>query len=147
MLSHQIHLGPTSAYMKEIAKHEGLPGLHGMPGRPYQFREYPSAMYKPTRDVATGVVSYELATADDDVHRARLEREGFVHGGKGEALATLERREFELAELAANRNVTDQRMGELAKDEAEAIDSTTIQHLPVIPEARNRGEHMPKARK
>jgi hypothetical protein len=147
MLSHQIHLGPTSAYMKEIAKHEGLPGLHGMPGRPYQFRDYPTAMYKPTRDVKTGEVSYELSTADDDIHRERLERSGFVHGGKGAALAALEKREFEFAELAAARVPGEMRMGEKAREEAEQVDNTTIQHLPVIPEARDRSEHMPKARR
>ena len=63
------------------------------------------------------------------------------------ALAALEKREFEFAELAAARVPGEMRMGEKAREEAEQVDNTTIQHLPVIPEARDRSEHMPKARR
>ena len=142
MLSHQIHLGPDSAYGKEMRKHEGHFSQWGAPGRPYEFRAYPSMLYKPTRAKDSGTVTYEESVAEDDRDRERLERVGFVHGGKGAALADLERREFELAELAANRAASDKRMGELAQGEADRLDSQTIQHLPVIPEVKDRPEHM-----
>lgn len=142
MLSHQIHLGQESAYAKEMRKHEAHFSQYGPPGRPYVFREYPTAMYKPTRAKDSGNVTFEFAMADDDVQRERLERQGFVHGGKGAALAALEKQEFEFAELAANRASTDKRMGELAREEADRVDSNTIQHLPVIPERNDRPDHM-----
>lgn len=142
MLSHEIQLGQKTPYAQEMRKWEGLPGPYGMPGRPYQFREYPTMLYRPKRAVKNGDVTYEEAIAGDDNERARWESQGFVHGGKGAALAALERQEFEFAELAANRAVTDKRMGELAREEATRIDDATIQHLPVIPERNDRPEHM-----
>jgi hypothetical protein len=147
MLSHQIHLGQDSQYAKEMRKHEAFHSAYGPPGRPYQFREYPSMLYKPTRAKDSGVVTYEASEAANDSERERLERCGFVHGGKGAALAALEKQEFEFAELAANRAVTDQRMGELARAEAVRVDDATIQHLPVIPEKNDRPDHMKGARK
>lgn len=142
MLAHGIHLGQGTEYAKEMRKHEALHSPYGPPGRPYTFREYPSMMYKPTRAKDNGDVAFEAQTAEDDRDRERLERSGFIHGGKAAALAALERREFEFAELAANRAVTDRRMGELARVEAERVDTATIQHLPVIPEANARPDHM-----
>ncbi len=142
MLSPHIHLGQDTAYAKEMRKHEGQYSQYGPPGRPYQYREYPSMLYKPTRAKDSGDVTYEAVQADDDRDRERWERQGFIYGGKGAALAHLERQEFEMAELAANRAVTDQRMGELARDEADRVDSRTIQHLPVIPERNDRPDHM-----
>ncbi len=142
MLSHEIQLGPKTEYAKEMRKWEGLPGPYGMPGRPYEYRAYPTMLYRPTRAKDSGTVTYDEQIAGDDAERARWEAQGFVHGGKGAALAHLERQEFEFAELAANRAVTDKRMGELAREEGERIDSATIQHLPVIPETRDRAEHM-----
>jgi hypothetical protein len=99
-------------------------------------------LYKPTRAKQNGDVTYEEAVAEDDRDRERLERSGFVHGGKGAALAALERQEFEYAELAAGRVPGDRRMSEQAQAEADRVDSATIQHLPVIPEVRDRPEHM-----
>lgn len=142
MLANSIHMNPTSEYSKEMAKHEALHSPFGPPGRPFQFHEYPTMMYKGTRSVRNGVITFESQVADDDRDRERLERVGFVHGGQAAAAARVEAQEQEFAELAANRHHSDARMGELAQREADRVDSNTIQHLPVIPEANARPDHM-----
>jgi hypothetical protein len=96
-------------------------------------------MYKASRPPMGGPAVFEGQTADDERDRERLERSGFVYGGQGAALEALDAREFELAELAANRVIPEQRMSPKAQAEAEAVDLTTIQHLGAIPEAGGQG--------
>ncbi len=107
------------------------PKIKGM--RPIGFKEYPSAMYKPMRD-EKGLLCFEYADAEDENHRSRLEDQGFVYGGKGEALKVLEVRETEIAKLAANRAAQERTMGEGARREAARVDDSTDAHVPVIPE-------------
>lgn len=134
MLSQAITFSPQSEYAKEMAKWEAHHTQYGPPGRPYVFREYPAMLYKPTRD-AMGKVSFESRLANDENERADLERLGFVHGGQGKALEALEAREFEVAELAANRAFNDRKLSPEAQAEAARIDASTSQHLAEIPEA------------
>jgi hypothetical protein len=92
-------------------------------------------MYKPVRSTVNGSVTFEGQTAENETERERLERQGYVFGGQGEAMKVLEAREFEIAELAANRHALDRKMSPTAQAEAAAVDDSTIRHLPVIPEA------------
>lgn len=127
-------INPSSGYAAEIRKHEANYTIYGPPGRPYEYREYPTMMYRPTRPSSGGRVDFEGQTANDKHERGSLERMGFIHGGRAAALAALEAREFEIAELAANRVIPERRMSEKAREEADRIDSSTIQHLAAIPE-------------
>ena len=148
MLSHHIHVGQDSRLREGDAQaRRRYTRSMGRRGARISSASIPSMLYKPTRAKDSGDVTYEASEAADDRERERLERCGFIHGGKGAALAALEKQEFEFAELAANRAVTDQRMGELARAEAVRVDDATIQHLPVIPEKNDRPDHMKGARK
>jgi hypothetical protein len=135
-ISSAIQLGSQSAYAKEIVKHEANFTQYGAPGRLYEFRAYPTMLYRATRGKSGP--DFEGATAHDDAERERHERSGFVHGGKAAALAALERQEFEYAELAANRAYTDRSMSDKARTEAAKVDEATVQHLPAIPDAKER---------
>lgn len=146
-LSHALQVGQGTEYAKELCKWEANYTQYGPPGRPYEYRAYPSAMYKAKRPAKGGDPLFDFASAEDERDRERLERVGYVYGGKAAALAALERQEFEIAELAANRHLTDRRMGEQARAEAAAADEATIQHLAAIPETpiKKRRGRKPKA--
>lgn len=135
ILGTDLIVGPQTAYAQEIVKWEANYTQYGAPGRPHVHRDYPARMYKPSRPPQGGPAVFEGATAADERERERLERVGFVYGGQGAALAALAAREFELAEVAANRALNDSRMSAKAQAEAEAVDAGTIQHLGAIPEA------------
>jgi hypothetical protein len=135
LLSTDIQVGTNTAYAKEITKHEANFTQYGPPGRPHVHRDYPARMYKPSRPKMGGPCVFEGADAENEAQREQLERIGFVYGGQGAALAALEAREFEIAELAANRAIGDMRLSPKAQAEADAVDVTTIQHLGEIPTA------------
>lgn len=135
ILGTDLQVGTGTAYAQEIRKWEANFTQYGPPGRPHVHRDYPARMYKPSRPPQGGPAVFEGADAADDRERERLERVGFVYGGQGAALAALDAREFEIAELAANRALTDRKMTAKAQEEADAVDVTTIQHLGAIPEA------------
>lgn len=135
LLSNEIQVGANTAYASELRKHEANFTQYGPPGRPYVYRDYPARMYKASRPPQGGPAVFEGQTAETEHERASLEAVGFVFGGQGAALAALEAREFEMAELAANRTIGDLKMTPRAQAEAEAVDVTTIQHLGAIPEA------------
>ena len=135
MLSHAIAIGPGTEYAKEITRWEAHHTQYGPPGRPYVFREYPAMLYKASRD-AQGRLSFESREVGDASERERAERVGFVFGGQAVALERLERQEFEIAELAANRAYNDRKLSPEAQAEAEAVDLSTGRHLAEIPEQR-----------
>ncbi len=84
-----------------MRRHEAHHSKFGSPGRPYQFREFPTMMYRAARNPAGQVVIVEAQTANDEHAQRSLESRGFAHGGQAAALEAVERREQELAELAA----------------------------------------------
>jgi hypothetical protein len=139
-ISESVQLGKDSAYAKEITKHEANYTQYGPPGRPYVYREYPTAMYRATRPAAGGAeANYDYVEAATERERASLEAQGFAHGGKAAALAKLEATEFEIAELAANRAATDLRMSDKARAEADRVDEAAgIRHVAAIPEANRK---------
>lgn len=135
LLGTDIVIGPNTAYAQEIRKWEANFTQYGPPGRPYVHRDYPARMYRPSRPPQGGPAVFEGADAADERERERLERVGFVYGGQGAALEALEAREFEIAELAANRALGDRKMSAKAQAEADKVDTGTIQHLGAIPTA------------
>lgn len=56
------------------------------------------------------------------------------HPKQEEAIAAVGAQELEYAKLAANRAHNDKWMSDKAKAEAQAVDESTMRHLPVIPE-------------
>jgi hypothetical protein len=145
LLGTDINVGPNTAYAKEIAKWNAHHTQYGPPGRPHVHRDYPARMYKPSRPPQGGPAVFEGATANDEREREQLEAVGFVYGGQGAALEALEKREFELAELAANRPIADRGMSAKAHAESDAVENSTIQHLGSIPEAHPKtGERRPR---
>lgn len=137
----------SSKYAEEMRKWEAHHSQFGPPGRPFEHHEYPTRMYKASRPQSGGAPLFEGVDAGTPQERESLERNGYVWGGQAAALEALEKREFEIAEAAANRHFTDRRMGALAQLEADRADSATIQHLPAIPETpvKRRGRRPKKA--
>lgn len=131
-IGRNVTLSQNSPYAQELCKWEAHYTQYGPPGRPYEYHPYPTRMYKATRP-SQGGVAFEGQDAENDAERARLERDGYIYGGQAAALAALERRETEIAELAANRAFNDRRMSDKAQAEAAATDDTTIRHLAEIP--------------
>jgi len=145
LLGTDLQVGTNTAYAKEICRFEANYTQYGPPGRPHVHRDYPARMYKASRPSSGGAPLFEGQDAGDERERESLERIGFVYGGQGAALAALEAVEFEIAELAANRNFNDRAMSAKARAEAEAADSRTIQHLAEIPETPiKRGPGRPR---
>ncbi|HMF61455.1 MAG TPA: hypothetical protein VK595_13835 [Vicinamibacterales bacterium] len=144
LLGTDLQVGTQTAYAREICKFEANYTQYGPPGRPHVHRDYPARMYKPSRSASGGPPVFEGQDADDERDRERLERLGFVYGGQGAALEALEAREFEIAELAANRAFNDQRMSPKAQAEADAADARTMQHLAEIPETPKRAPGRPR---
>jgi hypothetical protein len=145
LLGKDLQVGQNTAYARELVKWEANFTQYGPPGRPFVHRDYPARMYKPSRSPQGGPPLFEGADAADEHERASLERLGFVYGGQGAALAALEAREFEIAELAANRNYNDQAMSAKARAEVEPLERSTIQHLAEIPETPiRRGPGRPR---
>jgi hypothetical protein len=139
-ISDAVQLGKDSAYAKEITKHEAHHTQYGPPGRPYEYRPYPTMMYRASRPKEGGEIpNFDQMEAANDHERESCEQQGFVHGGKAAALAALERQEFEIAELAANRAANDRAMSERARAEAARVeDAAGIQHVASIGEANKK---------
>lgn len=103
-LGDSILLPQTTEYAKERAKWEAHDSQFGKAGRPHEIRDYPTMMYRFTRPPSTGIPVDEHEEAATPADRERLERRGFVHGGKKAAWDAFEKAERELATLAAERN-------------------------------------------
>jgi hypothetical protein len=146
LLGTDLQVGQNTAYAQELRKWEANYTQYGPPGRPHVHRDYPARMYQASRPPQGGPAVFEGVTAEDERDRERLERIGFVYGGQGKALEALEAREFELAELAANRALTDRKMTAKAQAEAEKVDVATIKHLGAIPEAHPKTGEREKPR-
>lgn len=120
-----VEIGDT--YVQPIPVAEG--GRGGAP-----FEEYPKWLHKPGLvDGAPGIVASKLV---NDADAEAIARGLGWAVDQAKAVADLH---LELATLAANRAASDRRMSEKAREEAAAVDETTMAHLPVIPEAPKRG--------
>lgn len=127
---------PDTPYAKEMARHEAIHTKYGAPGRPYQFREYPTRMYLAVR-ASDGTPTIQGETANDEHERRNLESRGFVHGGQGAAIEALDARETEHGKLAAERayDVAKGRLSEKAVREVQFVEEAAgAMHVPEIPE-------------
>lgn len=125
---------PDSEYSKEARRWEGQHTVHGQPGRPYQYYEYPTRMYKAGRKPDGKIAILEAETAQNEHEREALERRGFTYGGQGKAIEAWDAQEATFAQLAAEGNFTERRMSEKAQAEATAAKQAAgARHLPEIP--------------
>lgn len=141
---------PGSSHSREMARWEMGINPYGVPGRPRMpglnpnvpvvgFQEYPAAMYRMARGpIASQFIVAGFEEARDEDHRARLEAAGYRMGRKAAQDYVIELEQM-VATAAAERNYQDRNMSEKAKAEAESVELTTIQHVPVIPEKKKRG--------
>jgi hypothetical protein len=126
---------PDTPYAKEMARHEAIHTKYGAPGRPYEFREFPTRMYLAVRD-QSGAPVLQGETANDSHEQRNLESRGFVHGGQQSALDSLAARETEHATLAAERNyeVAHGKLSEAAVEEVKFVEEAAgAMHVPEIP--------------
>lgn len=114
----------NGTYVEPISVADG-----GRGGAPHQ--EYPKMLYRAESHDGGPRISEQKIVVDEGHERLECSRGFFVT--QGEALAGVAAQELEFAKLAANRAYTDRWMSGKAKAEAQAIDETTMQHLPVIP--------------
>ena len=124
---------PDSDYSKERRKWESTHTEFGPPGRPAVFSELPLMVYRAKRAETGGRPVLEHHIVGDEQEERNMLSRGFVRGPE-QAIARLEYGEQELARAAAERAYAEQRMSDKAKQEAAAVDESTISHLGEIPE-------------
>lgn len=149
--SPSIVLPQSSEYAKEMRKWESQPTRFGPPGRPYEYREYPTWMFRAEHLSGKGIHIVDKQLVDDLQQQRNMESRGF-HVEPREAIAAIERQQTEFGRLAAERNfeIAHGRISEHAATEVRAHEAEHgARHLPMIPETpipahRKRGRK-PKA--
>lgn len=138
-----IFIPPDSWEGKERAKwdrprNQTVDGVPGMKNAGYE--PYPKVLYRAGRPDHGNV----KITGSLTVHS--IEQEDVAKGqgwaeSQEQAIAAVHDRDTEYAKLAAERAYHERRMSEKAQQEAAAVDSQTVYHVPVIPETpiRRRG--------
>lgn len=127
---------PDSEYMKELLKWEfddyrygEARGLRG----PRTYQEFPKMLYKAGRNDRNQIAILSRQSAETPEDERRLQSQGFVFGPE-KAIEACEAQEREIATLAANRAYQERTMSPQAQAEAAAVDDSTSDHVPVIPE-------------
>jgi hypothetical protein len=143
-----VRYSPASAHSKELAKWEMQPlpdgsvtqGMidaarrAGVHQAGWDHPQYPRAMYK-AEQTPNGIKLTDVSqSAQSEVEQRNLESRGYSTSAT-DALALVERQNFEVAEAAANRAFHDRRLSEPARREAEVLDASTARHLGEIPAA------------
>jgi len=143
---------PESKYAIEMEKWE----------KPYRFQPFPKMLYRAVKHPRTS--QYCVGIGDDikdmdgktvlisavgfnqqcqTIVESDREQQSQMEAGwretPKEALAFAESRERSIGEQTAMRHYDDKRMSDAAKDEAAAVDASTDEHVPVIPEKRRPG--------
>ena len=138
-----IHRAPEDAYVKEMAKWERQPVMvHGTYIEPVPFgqggrggaplTEYPKMLYQADSfDGGPRISGFK--TVDDEGQERIAIGQGWSRSQE-DALDAVVARQLEASKLAANRAHNDRWMSDKAKAEAQAVDESTMQHLPAIPE-------------
>jgi hypothetical protein len=147
-----IH-NPESEYSRELAKWNTEKRHGGF--RPNGHEEFPKMMYQ-ARERENGKVMCgdPLAATGDAVGEAFSRSCQTVVNDQGEmdeslkkgwydtpdlALAGYEDNQKSMADIAAMRHFSDQRMSETAQAEAKTAEDATHRHIPSIPAPRKRG--------
>lgn len=126
---------PDSAYAKEMIKHEAQYSPYGPGLRPYVYRDYPMMLHRAGRPAGGMGIDeiVETCTVESEREETQKRHEGFRRT-PGEALASFTAQQFEIAELAAERNFYERRMTPKAQAEAEMANANAGGHLASVPE-------------
>lgn len=138
-----IQHSQESAYVKEMQKWEARPVMIGstmiMPisqsegGKAGQgFEPYPKMLFRAVRADGGPRIAGQLVV--DSEREEKYQKTLGWHDGQKEAIQAIRDEDTEFARLAANRAHNERLMSDKAKAEARAIDESTIQHQPTIPE-------------
>ena len=128
-----------SEYVKELAKHEQRPTslvpaemliALGKPLSP-PYQEYPKALYR-AKDATGGPAINGFMLARDESHERLLKGQGWSASQEA-AIETVHAEKQLFAQLDAERQFAERRMGEKARAEARAVDDSTPAHVPEIP--------------
>src|SRR5712691_428563 len=125
---------PDSAYAKERVKHEAQYTEMGPGLRPYVKRDFPMMLHKAGRP-SGGLGADEIietCIVEGVRELSAKQHEGF-RPTPGEALEAFAAMQFEIAELAAERNFHERRMSPKAQVEAEAANEAAGGHLAEVP--------------
>lgn len=138
-----IQRAQEDSWTKEMAKWERIPVLvngtfvqpipvseGGRGGAP--LTEYPKMIYR--GESADGGPRIAACKIVNDEGQERIACGQGWSVTQEDALASVFEQQREFARLAANRAYNDKWMSDGAKAEARAVDESTIEHLPVIPE-------------
>lgn len=130
-----IIITPDSDYGREKIRWEAHHTAAGPPGRPYEFRRYPSMMYRADRIEHGPLGIVDRQTAADEHEERNLLSRGFARSA-AEAVKLKEDEQLEHAKLSAERNYdVEKRLGERAREEvARAEAKHGSEHLPTMPE-------------
>lgn len=126
---------PESAFAQERVKWEAQHTEMGPGQRPYLKREYPMMLHLAGRP-ANGLGAAEII----ETVEVGSEREADLYRSRGfrptplEALDVWNGQQFEIAELAAERNFDERRMSARARQEAETANAHAVDHLASVPE-------------
>lgn len=134
--SPSIALSQASEYAKEMRKWESTHTRFGPPGRPYEFQEYPTWMFRAEHISGKGIQIVDKQQVADLQQQRNMESRGF-HVEPQEAIAAIERQQTEFGRLAAERNfeIAHGRISEKAAAEVRAHEADHgARHLPMIPE-------------
>lgn len=135
--NHQaIDIPQSTPYAAEMRKWEAYPTKYGAAGRPYQFREFPKALYRFKREAGQGIVKDDMRIVNDEHEERNLLSRGYF-ASQEEAVAEVEREHVRDGELAAERNfeIARGRISEKAAAEVRAAEAEHgASHLPVVPE-------------
>lgn len=148
-----IQRSQEDAWTKEMAKWEHRPVLvngtyiepipieHGGK-KDAPFQAYPKMLYR--AELADGgyrIAEFEIVK--DEAGERIACGQGYAPTQE-QALAQAEARQLEIAKLAANRVANERWMSDKAKAEAQAVDESTVNHLPEIPETPIKRRGRPK---
>ena len=128
-----IH-NPDSEFSRELSKWNTQKRHGGFGANGYE--EFPKMMYRAReRDNGKVMCGDPLAATGDAVGEAFSR----WYDTPDLALAGYENDQKSMADIAAMRHFSDQRMSETAKIEAKAADDATHLHVPSIPAPKKRG--------
>ena len=135
-----VEYSRESSHMKEMAKWEqqDINGIQPLPreagGRGYRvFEEFPKMLYRAERRLSGPIDLASSLTVGDEQEQRKALADGWSLSPTA-AVEAVHAQDQEYARLAANRAYVEQSMSPKAQAEADAIDSRSASHLPVIPE-------------
>lgn len=150
-----IQRAQEDAWTKEMAKWEHRPvlvnGTYIQPiemsqggKKEYPFTPYPKMLYR-GESADGGPRIAECKTVPDETQERLACGQGWSATQEA-ALEAVFAQQREFAKLAANRAYNEKWMSDKARAEAQAIDESTMEHLPEIPETPIRRKPGPKPR-